>query len=374
MQPDAGKWVRIGVACHRECLPEAQEHTVNTVTGAGGCHSQIGIVHALGTSDTLEQTMNDDVDRTDPSGHDDAPGAASTGDAEQPDAEQPQGQDASRPWYRKKRLVIPLALLVVFVAVGALGDPDDEQVAEEPEEALEAEDAADEDETTDEDEAVDEDEAAEQDEEADAAEEPDEEPVEEPDEADEPDAGLGVVDPVDFDAFTIEGQGDDVIDLSVPEDAPAVASIVHDGDSNFAVEVDVDSELIDQDLLVNTIGAYEGQHALNVDGAVSEAVVTADGAWAIDVAPLAEAAQDFDDLEASGTGDAVLWAPEGVGGAVAISHEGESNFAVTAAGDYMLSPELLVNEIGSYEGTVRLEEPTVLVSVTADGDWSISPD
>ncbi len=313
--------------------------------------------------------MNDHADRTDPSGHDDAPGAASTGDVEQPDAEQPQGQDASRPWYRKKRFVIPLSLLAVLVIAGLLGDPDDEQVADEPEEALEPEDAADEDET------------AEEDEEEDEAEEPDEEPDEpedtdqdDADEPDEPDAGLGVVDPVDFEAFAIEGQGDDVIDLSVPEDAAAVASIVHDGESNFVVEVDVDSELIDQDLLVNTIGAYEGQHALNVDGAVSEAVVTADGAWAIDVAPLAEAAQDFDDLEASGTGDAVLWAPEGVGGAVAISHEGESNFAVTAAGDYMLSPELLVNEIGSYEGTVRLEEPTVLVSVTADGDWSISPD
>jgi len=312
--------------------------------------------------------MSDDADRIDQAGHGDEPGP----EASAVDGEQARGQEQPRPWYRRKRFVIPLALLVVFVALGALGDPDDEEVAEESEEELEAEDEAEETAASGDEEAADEADEPEEADEPDPTDEADDE--DETEDADEPAAGLGVVDPADFDAFTVEGQGDDVIDLSVPDDAPAVASISHDGTSNFAVEVDVDSELIDQDLLVNTIGAYEGQHALNVDGAVSEAVVTADGAWAIDVAPLAEAAQDFEDLEASGTGDAVLWAPEGVGGAVAISHEGESNFAVTAAGDYMLSPELLVNEIGSYEGTVRLEEPTVLVSVTADGDWSISPD
>ncbi len=191
--------------------------------------------------------------------------------------------------------------------------------------------------------------------------------------ADEPEGGLGVVDPVDFEAFTIEGQGDDVIDLSVPDDAPAVASISHEGESNFIVEVDVDDELRSQDLLVNAIGDYDGQQALNLEGAVSVADVTADGPWTIEVAPLAEAAQDFDDREASGTGDAVLWAPSGVGGAVDVAHDGESNFIVSAVGDYRISRDLVINEIGSYEGTVRLEDRTVVVTVTADGDWSISP-
>jgi hypothetical protein len=55
-----------------------------------------------------------------------------------------------------------------------------------------------------------------------------------------------------------------------------------------------------------------------------------------------------------------------------MTHSGQGNFIVygfSAGG----GQDLLVNEIGAYSGTVRLTDGTSLVSVQADGSWSITP-
>lgn len=52
-----------------------------------------------------------------------------------------------------------------------------------------------------------------------------------------------------------------------------------------------------------------------------------------------------------------------------ISHDGSSNFAIeshSADGDR----DLLVNEIGSYDGTVRMSD-AVALEINADGNWTI---
>ena len=57
------------------------------------------------------------------------------------------------------------------------------------------------------------------------------------------------------------------------------------------------------------------------------------------------------------------------GGAATLTHNGDSNFAVWAWGS--TGRDLLVNEIGAYDGTVLVESGLVTWDVSADGDWTV---
>ena len=59
-------------------------------------------------------------------------------------------------------------------------------------------------------------------------------------------------------------------------------------------------------------------------------------------------------------GDAADWA---------IQHSGSKNFSVAQYGETI--PNLMVNEIGSYKGTVPAVGGPSVVTITADGKWTI---
>jgi hypothetical protein len=95
--------------------------------------------------------------------------------------------------------------------------------------------------------------------------------------------------------------------------------------------------------------------------------VTASGPWTITLsnprfAPALNAGPN------SGSGDAVLLYQGGRGVAV-INGQSESNFAVQqySSGGY----DLLVNEIGAYQGTVPLAPGPAFIQVRSAGPWSI---
>ena len=266
---------------------------------------------------------------------------------------------SSKPWWKRwwGILLILFGLLVVIGVVAGLGEEvdDTEDVAadsepadvSEPDEAEPAEPADSEPaEDTPTDEAP---------------------PVEEPAEA-EPDTEIEEPEPdpepePTFETATFEGSGDDVIDVPDTEDYALVATITHTGERNFAVtSFDPDGSYVD--LLVNHIGSYTGTVPYNFDSAIGELEITADGAWTITIADLAEQPLLAD--TASGSGDEVL-RHDGSSGRLHITHDGERNFAVIGWGQDW---QLLVNEIGSYEGTVRLES-AVAFEITADGAWTI---
>lgn len=199
-----------------------------------------------------------------------------------------------------------------------------------------------------------------------AAEEPAEEraaPVEEPADgaADWAASTYGTFEPV-----TQQGSGDSVIEL------PAGAGIVtasHNGSANFIVQVLDASNASTGDLLVNTIGAYSGTAAYGIT-AFSEGVrlqVTADGAWELTIAPIASAPE----LAASGTGDGV-YLYDGAAGIATIAHDGAANFIVQQHSEDFLAMPLLVNEIGAYSGSVPLSAGPTVITVMADGSWTIA--
>jgi len=171
-----------------------------------------------------------------------------------------------------------------------------------------------------------------------------------------------------FDTITQSGAGDNLITLPVGVTA-AMVTATHDGSMNFVVNaLNADNETTG-DLLVNTIGAYSGTtvYGFNAFSDATSLQITADGNWTITIAPLSTAPA----LAASGTGDAVFLF-DGSAGKLIATHDGTMNFIVQEETDKAFSFELLINDIGAYSGTVPLSSGPSVISVRADGAWTLA--
>lgn len=169
-----------------------------------------------------------------------------------------------------------------------------------------------------------------------------------------------------FEATSQSGSGDSVVDMP-SADGYAVMDIEYSGSGNFAVWT-LDSSGEKLDLLVNTIGAYSGTVTDFFGGSASMLSVTVDGDWNINIKPMNEM-QKFEN-GASGTGDAVGYIDTDSITKLNITNDGDSNFVVRAVGTE--SSDLLVNEIGSYNGTVVWTQEQAIITITSNGNWSLS--
>jgi hypothetical protein len=172
-----------------------------------------------------------------------------------------------------------------------------------------------------------------------------------------------------FDAVEHSGNGDGVIDL--PEGVTqAMVTASSTDDSHFSINaLDANNEGTG-DLLVNSIGAYEGVTALGMHEIGGEPVrleVTAGGDWTLTIAPLSTAPA----LPEGGTGDGVF-RYEGDAATWAITSTADSHFGVSYYTDADFEMALLVNEVGAYEGEVAASAGPGLVTVTAGGDWTLT--
>lgn len=171
-----------------------------------------------------------------------------------------------------------------------------------------------------------------------------------------------------FEATTQSGAGDTLITL--PEGATGgIVTATHNGSANFALSILDASNAPTGELLVNTIGGYSGTTAwgINAFAEGEHLQVTADGEWTITISPMGTAPA----LASSGTGDAVFLY-DGGAAALAATHDGSLNFVVIEETDAMFSIGLLINEIGTYSGTVPLSAGPSVLTVTADGNWTLT--
>jgi hypothetical protein len=165
------------------------------------------------------------------------------------------------------------------------------------------------------------------------------------------------------------GRGDRVLRFPA-QDAPTVARISGTGRGNFAVVSYAGAEY--GDLLVNEIGSYAGW--VYVAAGINRFKITSSGSWTVEIRSITSA-RAWDGARAmAGKGDQVILLSRAAAGSTTIKNKGHSNFAVTAyspEGDYL---DLLVNEIGSYNGEVLLPDtdPIVLVIHAVGGTWSMS--
>lgn len=176
----------------------------------------------------------------------------------------------------------------------------------------------------------------------------------------------------DFDSIEESGSGDSLITL--PAGIPAAVVVAtHDGSRNFVVNVLDQDNSPTGDLLVNTIGSYSGVTAYGLGGSFggepTRLEINADGNWTINIQPISS----LDTIAETGTGDAV-GSYVGGAGALAATHSGERNFVVQQYTNQAFSFGLLINEIGSYSGTVPLSAGPSVITVQADGNWTLTID
>lgn len=190
------------------------------------------------------------------------------------------------------------------------------------------------------------------------------EETEAPEEAEAP-TTTETTQPAWTDPIELQGQGDDIVPFEIPEGGVAVVRFTHSGGSNFQVATfDAAGQRIEG--LVNEIGQYEGTRPLNFASDPVEFEIKADGAWTATISSLLTL-PPVTPPRAEGSGDQVLFLGDVDATSVQATHDGTSNFQVTAWGD---SREGLINEIGTYDGRVRLPSDALILEVVADGNWS----
>lgn len=170
---------------------------------------------------------------------------------------------------------------------------------------------------------------------------------------------------------TFRGTGDQVLRIKATT-RPGLIQFTHSGEANFIVHT-VNSRGKKEELLVNEIGRYRGTVLYNAYGGkrIVGLSIQADGPWRAVFKPVAKA-RCWCSATLRGSGDQVLkLSPTRGLRTMRATHDGEANFIVHAYDRIGRYGDLLINEIGRYRGKVLLPTGTRLVTVHADGTWTL---
>jgi hypothetical protein len=164
------------------------------------------------------------------------------------------------------------------------------------------------------------------------------------------------------------GSGDDVVELSIIDTA-AVVTFTHDGSGNFTVW-DLGEGYEQTNLLVNTIGPYTGTRPLQWSEATLGFEITADGHWSYVIRPMWNSRHEECPFDGEGEDVLIINDYKEGGGPADITFDGDTNFVVWVYG--FAAPELIVNEIGPYEGTVLVADKMITWDITGNGGtWTV---
>jgi hypothetical protein len=185
----------------------------------------------------------------------------------------------------------------------------------------------------------------------------------------------------EFAPFRLTGTGNEVVKVTnIPPYDSALVTVTNKGSFLVVAALDQGGELLQ--VLVNKHGNFTGTDLLISDGmAVAFAryatafEIQSDGAWTIVVKPTTAARKWNPTTKLSGRGDdVVLVRPPSSGvTTLLLTHDGLHNFEVKA---YPMSTKyaLIVNAVGHYYATNDLPDGTVILTVEADGVWSVTPE
>lgn len=154
--------------------------------------------------------------------------------------------------------------------------------------------------------------------------------------------------------------------------------MTHDGGSNFAIVLMNDQgEQIE--LLVNEIGGFNGAKAVGIEQAGTYILdITADGNWTVLIEqPMAPPSAPAPPQTFTGRGQQVspMFILDSGLAIFRMTHDGNSNFAILLLDDKGDWIELLVNEIGAFDGSKGVgidRSGAYILDITADGNWTIS--
>ena len=172
------------------------------------------------------------------------------------------------------------------------------------------------------------------------------------------------------DPVTYSGSGDDVITIA-PFEGVYVFHITGNAGADYFGVQSYDSSGNPLDLLVNTTDAYSGT-VIDPTQSTATLEISATGDWTVEVASIYTEPTIGQGETVTGTGDAVLLVT-GYGTTATITGNAEAGyFGIQSYGS--TDNDLLVNTTDPYSGTVMLSGDPVILTVTAEGDWSITFD
>jgi len=178
-----------------------------------------------------------------------------------------------------------------------------------------------------------------------------------------------------FAVIKFSGKGDKVVKFKIPEDVAAIASFTAKGSDNFVVE-SLASDGSTNDLLVNVIGTYKGTVLFDADAGMHSVAfkIQASSTWTAVIKPVSDARVWNPTTKLTGAGDDVVSVSPAISGlaTATFTHSGQDNFVVQSYTSE--DSDLLINEIGKYNGQVQIPDGTILLSVEADGSWTAVSD
>ena len=177
--------------------------------------------------------------------------------------------------------------------------------------------------------------------------------------------------------ITLSGSGQQASPFFNVASGLTIFEMEHDGQSNFAIWL-LDSEGNMVDLLVNEIGSFNGSKAIGIAEPETYILdISADGNWTVDISQEAPASELKPPITLSGSGQQASPFFNVASGLTIfeMEHDGQSNFAIWLLDSEGNMVDLLVNEIGSFNGSkaIGITEPgTYILDVSADGNWTVA--
>jgi len=177
--------------------------------------------------------------------------------------------------------------------------------------------------------------------------------------------------------ITLSGTGQEATSKFSLEKGLSIFRMSHDGDSNFAIWL-LDDEGDNVELLVNDIGSFDGSKAVGIKKHGDHLLdISADGRWAITIEqPRPSSAPSVPKtLKGKGQQASETFSLDNGLARFEMTHDGDSNFGVWLLDDEGDNVELLVNEIGDFDGSkaVSIRKGGIyLLDISADGNWAIS--
>ena len=175
----------------------------------------------------------------------------------------------------------------------------------------------------------------------------------------------------------LSGMGQQASQKFTLENGLSIFNMAHDGTSNFSIVLmNSDGQRIE--LLVNEIGKFNGAKAIGiVERGEYVLDVSASGKWTVKIEQLRPTIADAKPRTFTGIGQQVspfVKLDKGLT-TFKLKHTGESNFAVLLIDKNGNREELLVNEIGDFDGSKAVgisKSDLYLLDISADGEWLIT--
>lgn len=176
--------------------------------------------------------------------------------------------------------------------------------------------------------------------------------------------------------ISLSGTGQTATQKFRLEKGLSIFEMKHFGSSNFAIWL-MNSQGQKEELLVNEIGDFDGSKAYGIEKAGDYLLdISADGPWSVTIKQPRPINADPVPLTLTGQGQKatkIFYLNKGLA-RFEMKHDGSSNFAIWLMNSQGEKEELLVNEIGTFDGSKAVgisRAGGYILDIAADGNWEV---